>query len=976
MSDSNYYSFLPFLRQGLASKITTIDNLGPDALETKIRPTINVDVNLQNASNFQKAVHMIGPGDVERIKSDMIMRHAPLHGEEDFLPNYLAFIDFYEEDFPWRYTPLLPNEQDGADQHKLRPWLFLIVLKESEFEEVSSYKSPNRIIEFTSGTNYTDVFPNESQIWAWAHVQSVGSSLGDSKFENVKNTFQQRLNDEPYKTVSRIICPRKLEAEETYHAFLIPAFELGRRAGLGETIGTDSNIQHPAWEVADTNPIAKKFPFYYTWSFKTGTQGDFESLVRRINPGQPHPDLGKIPLNITNPNHPDLVGLATESYIGMGGALKQPGAYEDFIGQQSNYANALQGILNIGDDLNQSAPHGLVDPIVSAPIYGRWHAAKDTVSQDKKWLSELNLDPKYRATAGVGTKIIKDNQDAYMEMAWKQVEEVNKANRELAFSQMGYITAYITFNKNLASLPGQEVIQATASTHAVLKDTVNNNSVKVSLKQSRVPAEMTDVAFTTLTSSNSPLMRRAKLSTGEEWTLMDNVANGSIKTAPESVFPAQRADITEALTPGEMNNNFTLVSQRSDFILLKPGSPSTGSWSAGGTDSGQAEYFRNSADALFSSMGNITEAYPTEDSPIDLVVDDLKGEIIDAVLPSDTYSAQVESWYRFKDEVQSIDIKSFDYVMAAPKIDLPMYEVLRKHSPDFIIPNFHLVKKNSTTLLEINTKFIESFMVGLNHEMSRELLWNEYPTDQRGSYFRRFWKSDVLIPPVLETPPPTSQVAELLINRDILPIHDWTPNSNLGTHNTGLQSADSKLVMVLRADILKKFPNLFVFATPAEWYEEDSIWKRKPKLGEDDAHLHLYPTLDAKMPPDTVLLGFDLTAAEAHGSTDPDDEDPGWFFVIEERVGDIRFGLDVEADPFDYNIGSWNDLTWQHMGPDNGTPNDPDNLTNINLADLNLSSASKSTLDPKWGLSASNMARILYQPGVRLSIHADDMINS
>ena len=30
-------------------------------------------------------------------------------------------------------------------------------------------------------------------------------------------------------------------------------------------------------------------------------------------------------------------------------------------------------------------------------------------------------------------------------------------------------------------------------------------------------------------------------------------------------------------------------------------------------------------------------------------------------------------------------------------------------------------------------------MVGLNHEFARELLWREYPTDQRGSYFRQFW---------------------------------------------------------------------------------------------------------------------------------------------------------------------------------------------------------------------------------------------
>jgi acetoacetyl-CoA synthetase len=31
--------------------------------------------------------------------------------------------------------------------------------------------------------------------------------------------------------------------------------------------------------------------------------------------------------------------------------------------------------------------------------------------------------------------------------------------------------------------------------------------------------------------------------------------------------------------------------------------------------------------------------------------------------------------------------------------------------------------------------------VGLNHELGRELLWREYPTDERGSYYQEFWDS-------------------------------------------------------------------------------------------------------------------------------------------------------------------------------------------------------------------------------------------
>ena len=77
--------------------------------------------------------------------------------------------------------------------------------------------------------------------------------------------------------------------------------------------------------------------------------------------------------------------------------------------------------------------------------------------------------------------------------------------------------------------------------------------------------------------------------------------------------------------------------------------------------------------------------------------------------------------------------------MAYPNIDLPMYEPLKAISVELFLPNINLIAPNSITLIETNQRFIEAYMVGLNHEFARKLLWREYPTDQRGSYFRQFW---------------------------------------------------------------------------------------------------------------------------------------------------------------------------------------------------------------------------------------------
>ena len=78
-------------------------------------------------------------------------------------------------------------------------------------------------------------------------------------------------------------------------------------------------------------------------------------------------------------------------------------------------------------------------------------------------------------------------------------------------------------------------------------------------------------------------------------------------------------------------------------------------------------------------------------------------------------------------------------MMVYPEIDDPMYAPLTDLSSEYFLPNIQLLEMNSITLLETNQKFIEAYMVGLNHEFARELLWREYPTDQRGSYFRQFW---------------------------------------------------------------------------------------------------------------------------------------------------------------------------------------------------------------------------------------------
>jgi len=75
--------------------------------------------------------------------------------------------------------------------------------------------------------------------------------------------------------------------------------------------------------------------------------------------------------------------------------------------------------------------------------------------------------------------------------------------------------------------------------------------------------------------------------------------------------------------------------------------------------------------------------------------------------------------------------------MAAPSFPQPMSVPLAAISQELLLPGLQGIPAETVTAAIPNTRFIESYMVGLNHEMARELLFREYPTDMRGTYFRQ-----------------------------------------------------------------------------------------------------------------------------------------------------------------------------------------------------------------------------------------------
>ena len=52
------------------------------------------------------------------------------------------------------------------------------------------------------------------------------------------------------------------------------------------------------------------------------------------------------------------------------------------------------------------------------------------------WVDTVNLDPRYRAAAGLGARVVQANQEQYVRSAWEQIGDVVTVNRQVRRAQL------------------------------------------------------------------------------------------------------------------------------------------------------------------------------------------------------------------------------------------------------------------------------------------------------------------------------------------------------------------------------------------------------------------------------------------------------------------------------------------------------------------------------------------------------------
>jgi hypothetical protein len=241
-----------------------------------------------------------------------------------------------------------------------------------------------------------------------------------------------------------------------------------------------------------------------------------------------------------------------------------------------------------------------------------------------------------------------------------------------------------------------------------------------------------------------------------------------------------------------------------------------------------------------------------------------------------------------------------------------MYAALKEQSQDLLLPGLDKVEPEKVVGLKTNRAFVEAYMIGLNFEMGRELLWRGFPTDQQGTYFQHFWGTDSGSAPV--------------------DIDDLRKNQGRALGETPPGVPPDQFVLLLRSSLLRRYPNAIIYLTPA-------VTGTSTTPPPD-----IFPIFNGSMEPDVIFVGFPITPAAAVGSS----TDPGYFVVIQEHPTEPRFGVDVAVT---------NALKGKsHLPIGTQAP-----------AGVPLKGCT-------WGKNSAHMAEITRRLPVRITIHASQLV--
>jgi hypothetical protein len=954
--------FLPWLRSGAASAVTAEDPLqGGLPASATLAPWVRIsgrtlpDVPLQ--------ANLRGPGHVQSLGAQTIVRCEPPDGTPDFEPNYFPHVELSPADLPWRYTPAAAGERG-----QLRPWLVLVVVRQQPGVEVAAEAGltlPVLRIDPGAGALPSRELPDLSDSAAWAHVQSPVEAAA--------------LPADPTAAIARLLCPRRLQARAAWHACVVPAFEVGRLVGLGEAVAGASETQ-PAWDLTQVDQGLVQLPVYYHWTFSTAANGDFESLARRLVP-EHEAVLGRADLDVTDPGPPLPKSPATTTVLGaFVGALKTPGVTRGPLSADLGawYEDKLPALIDRGatrPSVPATAPRDYRpardDPVVAPPLYGSYQADRYRVppkaDPTRAWLRPLNLDPQLRAIAGLGARVVRANQEALMASAWAQAGALRETTRALSNAQLVVEVGRSLARRTTTWEPGA-VVQAMRPALPWVASPASAGSLAADLAQGSVPQGLVGPVYARIARPGTALARI--------WTrrgvggTSNAPATASTQAFLDATGAAAKPDLKAVLGFAETSLPAGAWTQDAALALddlplavaqLPAGQNLSSPLTAVATRFGplfgpsgtRFDGSRASAVKLAQELAAAQgRARPSRLGSAVKLGGDLTGArdaILSALDPLPRVQAGLLGRVPALAANLSPDRALPRRLALAPVFTDPLCWDLAQIDSRFLLPGADKLKNNRVTLLDDDADFIAALLVGANHEMGRELLWREFPASPGVTFFRRFW----------DTGPDGPD--------DIGDIHTTWTQPNPGANLTGVSAGKLTLVLV-RGDLIRRYPDAHIYLVPGRW-KGDQVIPNAAKA--EEAVLH--GALDGR----SLFLGFARPVAVLRGNRTATTHTPataGWFVAIEEPAAAPRFGIDSGQPARDLSQpdATWRDLAWGNLVPREGALED---LTHA-VARTPLPAPSPQSLDGlTWGHNAAHMAAITWQYPFRLYIHADQLLS-
>jgi len=789
---------------------------------------------------------MFGPDDVTGIDPRAVVRTWPAADVSDAEQNGVPLVEFSEPDLPWRYSA------QGPADDRIPPWMCLIVLAEGEFTLLpSGQERPLAVVQVNAGVS----LPHRAEAWAWAHAEVRGvATVSDADLATL-------LQNTPERAVSRLLAPRKLLPRTRYTALVVPTAER-------HWMPRESLREGEREGEARAAPL--NLPVYFHWSFGTGVESDFPTLARRIEAKRLPPEVGRrtVSLRDAAPRLRAMAGSIPVESLELEGALRpmgpQGGRPVELLAAEIGAVDLVELLNEADTTLRDPSEH----PKVAPPAYGSFYFGQTVLerrlaSLEDPWFETLNLDVGSRVAAGVGTQVVQEHQQALMASAWTQVEGIHRIEESMNFARVSRAASGRLYRRDVRTMTTETLLFFTAPAHAQVK--AGERTVAAALADSPIDTTVLTGAWRRLARPRGSLGRRQRRAGGHFPPMLARMNRGELRAAlppprPEGlttvldlykVFQRTR-DRSEEELRGTSVLGQLAAAVHPDRAVPRPVEALVEALrTAPGTGVSAAQ--REGLIALARAMGNgPTEVAPR--APVDLpsLAETARRALDPAVTIGDAVRARLRLDATHARQPGDDPLAP---VMTWPEFPQPMGDVLRDLSQDWLLPGLDKVPRNCATVLETNPRFVEAYLVGLNHEMSRELLWRGFPTDRRGTYFRRFWPH-VTVPPAVPA-------------YDIRAIHEWPRGDALGRHGeSGV--GRGKVVLLMRADLLLRYPTTVITAV---------------QMQSGEAEREVFPTFVGTMKPEVTFVGFPLERRDLEG--------PGWHFAVQEQVGETRFSYDL-----------------------------------------------------------------------------------